>query len=181
MAASSIWKGILARTGGGKAILPARAQGIPAAAVSPQRLLQRAPSRRSVLGARTPLVDERDDDQTSATRAQGGFCKTSLHGDGNRRRVVRALSSHACAGDQQMPLHAHFVIDSRGGKISGAHLILDSCRGKTNMFIYWLSIPIGYYPHYLGMENLDVDDYWVWVRVTRLLPNGIVRCGATTG
>jgi len=42
------------------------------------------------------------------------------------------------------------------------------------MFIYWLSIPIGYYPHYLGMENLDVDDYWVWVRVTRLLPNGIV-------
>jgi len=91
MAASSIWKGILARTGGGKAILPARAQGIPAAAVSPQRLLQRAPSRRSVLGARAPLVDERDDDQASATRAQGGFCKTSLHGDGNRRRVVRAL------------------------------------------------------------------------------------------
>jgi len=75
MAASSIWEGILARTGGGKAILPARAQGIPAAAVSPQRLLQRAPSRRSVLGARAPLVDERDDDQTSATRAQGASAK----------------------------------------------------------------------------------------------------------
>ena len=54
------------------------------------------------------------------------------------------------------------------------YLIIDSCRGKTNMFIYWLSIPIGYYPHYLGMDNLDADDYWVWVRVTRLLPNGIV-------
>jgi len=75
MAASSIWKGILARTGGGKAILPARAQGIPAAAVSPQRLLQRAPSRRSVLGARAPLVDERDDDQASATRARGASAK----------------------------------------------------------------------------------------------------------
>lgn len=75
MAASSIWEGILARTGGGKAILPARAQGIPAAAVSPQRLLQRAPSRRSVLGARAPLVDERDDDQASATRARGASAK----------------------------------------------------------------------------------------------------------
>src|SRR6185503_8366458 len=78
MAASSIWKGILARTGGGKAILPARAQGIPATAVSPQRLLQRAPSRRSVLGARAPLVDERDDDQASATRARGGLLQNFL-------------------------------------------------------------------------------------------------------
>ena len=54
-------------------------------------------------------------------------------------------------------------------------------EAKSNMFIYWLSIPIGYYPHYLGMDNLDADDYWVWVRVTHLLPNGIVWCGATTG
>ena len=54
---------------------PPRAQRIMAAAVSPQRLLQRAPSRRSVLGARAPLVDERDDDQASATRARGASAK----------------------------------------------------------------------------------------------------------
>nr|CAB3472356.1 unnamed protein product [Digitaria exilis] len=51
-----------------------RAQGIPAAVESLQRLLQRAQSRRLVLGARAPIVDERDADQASSTarRSRGG-------------------------------------------------------------------------------------------------------------
>ncbi|CAN6176862.1 unnamed protein product, partial [Urochloa humidicola] len=52
-----IWEGILART---EQSFP-RAQGIPVAAVSPQLLVQRASSRRWVLGARAEAVDERGD------------------------------------------------------------------------------------------------------------------------
>ena len=44
--------------------------------------------------------------------------------------------------------------------------LLTLVEAKSEMFTYWLSIPMGYYPHYLGMDNLDTDHYRVWIRAT---------------
>nr|CAB3493309.1 unnamed protein product [Digitaria exilis] len=57
---------------GGKENLP-HARRIRASAVSPQRFLQPAPSRRHRLGARASLVDERDDEGVGAAVAEGDF------------------------------------------------------------------------------------------------------------
>ncbi|CAN6300845.1 unnamed protein product, partial [Urochloa humidicola] len=62
----------------------ARTRSVPPS--SPRRgVLQRAPSRRHLLGARAALVDERDDGAVDAGLAEGVSCKKALHVDGQGR------------------------------------------------------------------------------------------------